>query len=118
MLIILGIIIVFMIGFVINYYGGFNIIGELLMVAASISLLISLLFLVVLRYDINAQIQAYHTTVSAIQIARDNGSDLEVAAIQHKIIELNRELAKSQYYNTTIYDIWYPDEIMELKPIK
>ena len=124
MLILISLIVALIIGIVLYVVGEDSCIdvihglGAVLMVVAGVLLAVAIMTLSISRYNINAQIQAYHSTISTIETARANGIDLEDAAIQHKIIELNRELAEVQYYNTTIFDIWIPDEVMDLEPIK
>ena len=124
MLILISLIVALIIGIVLYVVGEDSCIdvihglGAVLMVVAGVLLAVAIMTLSISRYNINAQIQAYHSTISTIETARANGIDLEDAAIQHKIIELNRELAEVQYYNTTIFDIWIPDEVMDFEPIK
>jgi hypothetical protein len=44
--------------------------------------------------------------------------DLENAALKHKIISINRELANYKYWNSLwITDHFYTDEVEDLKPI-
>jgi len=124
MLILISLIVALIIGIVLYVVGEDSCIdvihglGAVLGIVASILLVIAILAFPVKRYGINAQIQAYHFTISTLDTARANGTDLEAAAIQHKFIELYWVLAKVQYYNTTIFDIWIPDEVMDLEPIK
>lgn len=70
------------------------------------------------HFVIHAEINQFVATKITVESARNNGIDLENAAIQHKIIESNQWLAKEQYYKTTIWGWWIPDEIDNLKPIK
>jgi len=125
MLILSSLVIMLTIGIIFLYHSNsndandaFEIIGFLVTFISSVFFLVAILFFPIHIYDVHAQIQAYHATVSTIEAARLNGVDIEDAAMQHKIIEINRDIAKLQYYNETIFDIWIPDEVMDLQLIK
>lgn len=84
-----------------------------------ISLFTSLIILVINHAEAGAQLAHYHELVTTIEESRNNNtSEIERAAIMTEIIETNTYIAEQGYWNNTIFDIFIPDEIAELKPIK
>lgn len=67
---------------------------------------------------VTSEIQQFNSVRITLEVARKKGMDLENAAIQQKIIDSNKWLAKNQYWNGTLFDIWIPDEVDKLKPIE
>ena len=62
-----------------------------------------------------AEFEAARTT-----IAHERAIDsrvLESATGRADVIELNRWIASTQFYNDTIFDLWIPDEIYDVEPI-
>ena len=94
------------------------IVGVILIFICTVSLIVAISEKVNNHFIIHAEINKFVTTKMTIKFARNNKINLENAAIQHKIIESNQWLAEKQYYNTTIWSWWIPDEIANLKPIK
>jgi len=71
--------------------------------------------------DINADIEKFYATENSLAIARANSniSDLELAAIQQKVIEMNKWLATAQYWKKHPISNWFwPKKVLELAPIK
>ena len=69
--------------------------------------------------EVNQNIQEYHATKDSIDNARGNGVDIENAALQLKIIEINEWLAREQWYNSNIWSgPFVPDAIDDLEPLK
>jgi hypothetical protein len=95
-----------------------GVVGVLLMAFSGIFLIICLISLIVNPMDVKSNINKFLATKITIETARKTGVNIENAAIQHKIIESNQWLAKKQYYNSTMFGLWIPDEIDNLKPIK
>ena len=95
-----------------------GIIGIFLTVFPGIFLIIALVSLVTNPIEVKGDINKFLATKATIEIARKAGVDVENMAIQHKVIESNQWLAKQQYYNSTIFGLWVPDEIDKLKPIR
>ncbi|NIU82885.1 MAG: hypothetical protein GWN64_05240 [Candidatus Thorarchaeota archaeon] len=65
-------------------------------------------------------IEQFKSVESTVEVARlnENISPLELAALQHKIVESNAWLAKAQYWNSfPIISWYYPEKVMELHPI-
>jgi len=70
-------------------------------------------------YGVKAEIVAYYELRDSIERARqDDMSELERAALTTRIIENNTQLQKAKYWNQTIFNVYYPDEIMELEPLR
>lgn len=81
----------------------------------------ALLFIPLNHAVITSAILDFESTKRSVETARTNKasiSNLELAALQHKIIEQNAGLAVVQYWNDTMFDIWIPDSVDELDPIK
>ena len=93
-------------------------VGFGLMFISGLLLFISVIVFPIERYTTFSDIQEFNSVNSTIKTARLNGRALEAAAIQHKIVESNQWLARKQYWNDSIFDIWIPDEVMSLEPIK
>jgi len=58
---------------------------------------------------------------ATVEAARQNEhiSELELAALQQKIIEANKWLASTQYYRRLFWtNIFYPPVVLELEPIR
>ena len=81
-------------------------------------LLVGLISLPISRMDTSAKIAEYKSVELTLEQARKDDNQMENVALQHKIIDSNKWLASQQYYNGTLFDIWIPDEILKLKPIK
>jgi len=92
--------------------------GEGLIICGSIVLFGVLIILLINSFVVKAEITKFEATRQAIIVSRKTEDDFERAAIQHKIIERNEWLAGMVYWNQTIFDIFIPDEVMQLKPLK
>jgi hypothetical protein len=69
--------------------------------------------------SIRSEIAEFLATKNSVESARlDKDLAYESIMITKEIIEANKWLAKRQYWNETLFDIWIPDKVMELKPIK
>lgn len=79
---------------------------------------LSILFLPIFRYTAYGEIQKFESVRTTIEMARANGAEIETAALQVKIAEMNAWLASQQFYNGTVFDIYIPDAVMDLKPIE
>lgn len=88
-------------------------------ILCAICLFIVLITLPLSHYEVKEFIAKYEVTQETLNVTRAvGGDDLERIAIQHKVIEINQTLAGYKYWNSTIFDIWIPDEIEELELIK
>ena len=102
-----------------NHKGiGYEIAGGLTACIAGSALLLVLLVLP-LNHLISypGDIVEFNTTKAFVAELREKGDDIERTAAMLDIIEQNRWLASSKYWNSTLLDIWIPDTIEELTPI-
>ena len=83
-----------------------------------VALLGVVLTLPIQHMDIRAEIDQYRATQSTLVTAREDGQTWESAAIQQEVVEANRWLANVRYWNGTVFDLWIPDEVEELKVIR
>src|SRR5690606_14265059 len=92
-------------------------IGFWMIAVSSIVLSLCLLILPVNYYGVQSKIQECHSIKTTIAEARKSGiSDIERAALTTKIVEVNQWITKQKYWNEKFFDIYIPDEIMELEP--
>lgn len=121
MIIIISLILLFILGSLALYKNPdstWGIIGMIVIVFSAILLITGLISLITIPIEIKADVAKFQATNTTVKTAREAGVAIESAAIQHKIIECNQWLAKQQYYNATMYGLWIPDEIDNLKPIR
>ena len=119
MLILISLTILLILGIIIAFYVQTEL-GVIIIIISGVLLFVALFALPINYYDYNARIQQFNSTKMTLEIARKNESIslLELAAIQQKVIEMNQWLASAKYYNQTIFDIWIPNAIEKLEPIK
>jgi uncharacterized membrane protein len=99
-----------------NYHDHFAITGFI-----SGFILCALLFaLPIARCDYNSRFVEFNETSNTIKEARKNKdiSEFELAAMQTKVIESNNWLARTKYWNNTIWDYYIPEKIVQLESIK
>ncbi len=115
--------ILFVIGIALVIFGnddvnGIWFIGILLTVCCGISLLIIAIAIPMERIETHVFIKQINETRLSYQAARVNGNSIESAAIQVDIARINRALAKKKYLNKNYLDLWYPDVIDDIKPVR
>lgn len=106
--------------FLLGHYK-WDFLGFILILVFGIALVVALIMLPCNYYGEKANIEKFKITKTTYEIARKNlGKDAiaERAAIQMDIAGQNRWLAKTKYWNDTIFDIWFPDAVMDLKPLQ
>ena len=85
-------------------------------------LLVAILFtLGVSRLEANGEVREFLALKATVEAARQNEdiSELELAALQQKIIEANKWLASTQYYRRLFWtNVFYPPVVLELEPIR
>jgi len=120
MIILTILLVALLIGYFLNKHSScvFEDAGIMLMAFAVILLVVYLVTLPLVRIDINSQIAEYKSVESTLNQAREDNNQLENVALQHKIIEKNEWLAGQVYWNSTLFDLCIPDEILELKPLR
>jgi len=85
---------------------------------SAIALGIALLLLVANRVDY-ASFPAEYEAVKITLSTADTHIEIERAAILHKVVDMNKELAKAKYWNDSIWIGWFwPDKVAELEYIK
>jgi hypothetical protein len=94
-----------------------EVLGATLMAISAAPLLAFLLMLPLQRMEIYGQIQQFKSVEATAKVMRDK-PNIENAAFQLKIAEMNQWLADNKYWNSTVFDIFIPDEIEKLEPIK
>ena len=90
-------------------------------VVGGFTLLMIIIIWPIVYVDTISDIKEFKATQETIVFARANTSisEYEKAALTHKIIDANKWLARTQYWaNMSIFDMFYPDEVNELKPIR
>ena len=73
------------------------------------------------RLEENGKIQEFLAVKATVEAARrdENISELELAALQQKVVEANKWLASAQYYRKLFWtSIFYPPSVLELEPIR
>lgn len=66
-------------------------------------------------HDFKAQLDAMRYSAES---SRASGESLEGAAWRTKVAEVNARIASMQYWNGTAFDLWYPDDVDSLEPLK
>ena len=96
-----------------------DVVGFSITMICGVFLFLSLLFWPIEYYETKATIAVYPEMVKSIESARRGEiSEFERMALTQTIIQFNMELKRKQYWNETfIFDIYVPDEIMDIEPI-
>lgn len=110
--------IAFIVAGILLYQWGEDFISILLIVFPSVALFMAIIMAPIVRYDNQSKIIKFQETKQTIINIRQKGAEVEKAALVHKIIEANRWLASAKYWNKGIWDLYYPDEVMELEPLE
>lgn len=118
MIILIGLTLIVIAGIALAQSYTWEALGMAMTIAGGILLFVALVTLPLSHFGIEAKIAEFEMTRKTIEVAREYGDELEKAAIQHKIIESNQWLAKKIYWNDTLFDIWIPDEVTQLKQLK
>jgi len=103
-----------------RWYGVSSLVVGLL-VALGILFVAVLFTLGVCRLETNGEVREFLALKATVEAARRNEhiSELELAALQQKIIEANKWLASTQYYRRLFWtNVFYPPVVLELEPIR
>ena len=95
-----------------------NFIGGLLITLCGAILAIGLIVKPMGDVKIKAQIWEFKSIRLTLKTARANENNLEVAAIQTKVMDANAWLARKKYYKTTLLSWWVPSDVLDLEPIE
>lgn len=94
-------------------------IGLVISVPAFGTLLIFIIATLVTRSEWRSRILIHESMVSTIAESRKIPNNRENSGLVGRIINWNADLAAAQYWNkNSVFDLMYPDEIMELQPLK
>jgi len=88
---------------------------------AGVGLIVLVIFLVGHPIEVRAEIVQFDSVQDSVLVARSNPdiSQLELAALQHKVVEMNKWLANAQFWAKHPLTNWFwPKKIFELEPIK
>ena len=92
--------------------------GSVLTMAAGILLLGAVLAIPMSRMEIGAAIQQYRAVQETVERARAAGRDIENAALQLRIAEMNQWRASALYWRRSAFGLWWPAEVETLEPIR
>ena len=84
----------------------------------AILMCVALITLPVHRATVAASIASFEARRATIDAMRESGDGTELAASVLSMSDANAWLAKAKYWNNTLFDIWTPDAIESVEPIK
>jgi len=102
-------------------WGGMSVGIECLSIGLGLLFLFGLIAVGLNRLTVNAEAREFLALKATVEAARENEriSELELAALQHKIVEANEWLASTQYYRRLFWtDVFYPPIVLRLEPIR
>lgn len=99
-------------------FSDFEAVGFVLATTGSIFFIGLLIALPIIRMDCMSKIKGFEAVRETILIQRENGIEIERTALIVKMVEYNKWLKEIQYQNSTFLDIFIPDEIDNLEPLK
>lgn len=99
-----------------NHYDWREGTGILMTIAGGLALVMCLLTIPMSRMGA----RAFISSVEAARLTKavDKSDPIEGAAWRMYAAETNAELAQARYYNKGAFDIWWPDEIALVPPLK
>jgi hypothetical protein len=98
---------------------GYDDVGSVItMFISSIFLFVALIAIPVTRMDVMSSIHRFHSIQATAIQGRDNGDGLEGAAFRMEIAEANAWLASAQYWRSTSFWVYWPEEINDIEPIQ
>jgi len=123
MIILISLVIIMSVSIVIAYKAeresALEITGTIIAVLAGTICLCSIVTVFMVRASTDIEISHHKIMHKTITEARKNNlSSIERAALLNKIIETNQKLIKSRYWNNSLFDIWIPDEVDQLKELR
>jgi hypothetical protein len=87
-------------------------------VASGAFLVLYIILGILIHVETEMKIEEFESTEKTIERARKNGTDVESAALQLKVVETNQWLANVNYWKDTDFGFWLPDKIDKLEPIE
>lgn len=85
---------------------------------AGITLGVALVMLPVERMNVHNTIAEFESMRTTQKQSRAAGDGLEGTAWRLEKARANRNLASLQYWNDTLFDIWIPDAVETVEPLK
>ena len=90
-----------------------ELIGFMLIIFSAVVLFIMFGFLIINHLFVNIELTKYNTAKETIENQRLQSNSIENAALTNKILEINAEIADTRYWNSTVWDIFIPDRLVE-----
>lgn len=100
------------------YDSCFELIGVVLSVIGVIGVLFCAFSIPVERAFFPAWAAEGTAIQNTIDEARESGGQIESAGLMLAAVKWNAELASKQHWNSTLFDLWIPDQVDAFKPIR
>ena len=94
---------------------GIELIVLVMGLVSGLLLFIAIIAIPISRLDCGAKLAEMDAVRYTQMAGQKLANPYEAATFQNKVSELNQWLASAQFYNKTIFDIWYIDEIENAK---
>ncbi len=121
MLILIGLVVLIVAFWILGDFLECEELGSIFMGISAFLLLVALICLPLNRMDVKQEIRHYEALKATIVESR-NTSDvshgIERAAIITQVAEKNGWVKDMQYWNNSLFDIWIPDSVDTLSPLK
>lgn len=92
---------------------------DLLIICSSLLLLLHIVCVSLVEYDFDRWVVKRNSFELTLKECRKNGSEIELASIQNKVVEFNEDLATAKFSKTySILSCYISDRVINLKPIK
>ena len=105
--------------FMSNSYNDFiEVSGICLSMSCALILFVTLITLPALRFATRREIKGFEAVRVTIENAKADGINYDDAVLQTKVLECNRRIAELKYWRTTIFWIYFPEEVEDLEFIK
>ena len=92
--------------------------GSFVTMLAGVLLLGAVLVIPLNRMEVSADLEQYRAVAETVERARAAGRDIENAALQLRIAEMNQWRAKALYWRRSAFGLWWPAEVETLEPIR
>lgn len=117
--ILIVLIVILGIGIIICNKYGFEMLGFLITFFSGLYLLIHITSMLTATYSYEILLVEREAFETTLKESRENGAELEAAAILREVTEFNISLARDKYdAQTFFYHSYYDDRILDVQPIK
>ena len=99
-------------------FSGGEVAGFGLTLLSAAALFVALVYLPSNRMEVSADIEQYRAVQETVERARAAGRDIENAALQLRIAEMNQWRASALYWRRSAFGLWWPAEVETLEPIR